>query len=285
MFVTIDELAFHVTRTDAGTGEPLVLLHGFTGSTASWSPIVERIGREHDMLAIDLIGHGASAAPIDIDRYAFDAALNDLAAITGHLGMDRAIWFGYSLGGRLALGLALRYPNLVAKLILESATPGIADAAERAARRAADERLARRIEELGIEAFVSEWERLSLWESQRQLPASTRQRQRAIRLANSPVGLANSLRGMGQGAQPSLWNQLSDVRAPALVISGALDRKFTAIGERMRDALQDARHVVASNAGHAVHLEDPGFVAAHVVDFLANSNGAARAGQEKIAWT
>jgi 2-succinyl-6-hydroxy-2,4-cyclohexadiene-1-carboxylate synthase len=284
-FIEVDGLAFHVTRRGVGTGEPLVLLHGFTGSAASWSPIGERIGREHDTLAIDLIGHGASAAPIDIDRYAFDAALDDLAAIARHVGIDRANWLGYSMGGRLALGLALRHPSLVSRLILESAAPGIVDANERGARRAADERLARRIEELGIEAFVAEWERLPLWESQRQLPASTRQRQRAIRLANSPVGLANSLRGMGQGAQPSFWERLGDVRAPALVISGALDRKFTVIGERLRGAMGDARHAVAPEAGHAVHLEDPDFVAERVVKFLAQSESAARTGQEKIAWT
>jgi 2-succinyl-6-hydroxy-2,4-cyclohexadiene-1-carboxylate synthase len=285
-FIAVDGLAFHVTRRGVGAGEPLVLLHGFTGSASSWLPVVDLIGEGQDILSIDLIGHGASAAPEERARYVFDAALADLAAITGHFGIDRANWFGYSMGGRLALGLALRYPNLVAKLILESATPGIADPAERAARRAADERLARRIEELGIEAFVDEWERLPLWESQRHLPAPTRQRQRAIRLANSPIGLANSLRDMGQGAQPSFWDRLGDVQAPALLITGALDHKFTVIGERMRAALHDSRHVVARKAGHAVHLEDPEFVAARVVDFLAQGDGAAvRIGQEKIAWT
>jgi 2-succinyl-6-hydroxy-2,4-cyclohexadiene-1-carboxylate synthase len=285
-FVGVNGLAFHVIRRGGGVSEPLVLLHGFTGSAASWHPLLDRLGEGIDSLTIDVIGHGKSSAPEEIAPYRFETALNDLAAVTARLGITRAAWLGYSLGGRLALGLTLRHPNLVSRLILESATPGVADPADRAARRAADERLARHIEEAGVAVFVAEWERLPLWESQRGLPASVLTAQRAIRLANVPIGLANSLRGMGQGAQPSLWDRLGDVRAPVLIVTGDLDRKFTAIGERMRAALPNAQQVLAPDAGHAVHLEAPDFLATQVVDFLAESDVvASRAGQEKIAWT
>ena len=124
---------FHVEV--AGSGEPLVLLHGFTGSAESWTTTADLLAASFRTLAIDLIGHGGSDAPLDVARYGFDRALGDLAEIAAQLGFGSASWLGYSMGGRLALALALRFPERVTRLILESTSPGIADPAERALRR------------------------------------------------------------------------------------------------------------------------------------------------------
>jgi 2-succinyl-6-hydroxy-2,4-cyclohexadiene-1-carboxylate synthase len=166
--VRANGIDFHVE--DHGNGPPLVLLHGFTGSAASWSPVSRDLANVHRVIAIDLIGHGGSSAPVDPSRYAFEQALDDLAEVTDRLGIARASWLGYSLGGRLALGMALDYPDRVSSLMLVSATAGIHDEHERQQRTEADEVMARRIEEAGIEAFVDEWQRLPIWESQRTLP-------------------------------------------------------------------------------------------------------------------
>ena len=279
--IQVNGLDLHVERR--GLGEPIVLLHGFTGSAVSWQRVIDRIGQEHQTIAVDLIGHGASAAPRDATRYAFNAALDNLADLAGHLGIHHATWLGYSMGGRLALGLALKHPRLVSLLILESATPGIADETERRSRGKSDKALADRIETFGIETFVTEWERLPLWQSQRGLPEPVLNRQRGIRLANSPVGLANSLRGMGQGVQPSLWNQLGEIAAPTLVIAGELDHKYAELAAKMQIAIPKATLVVAPSAGHAVHLEQPDFFVERVVQFLAAGNPTVR--EEAISWT
>src|SRR3712207_3347755 len=147
---------FHLL--DRGNGPPLILLHGFTGSSASWAHVIDDLTKGHRVIAIDLIGHGRSAAPRDPSRYAVESALDDLAEVVRQLGLERAHWLGYSMGGRLALGLALRHPSLVSSLTLESATAGIPHDDERDQRSVADENLARRIEDLGVEAFVKEWE-------------------------------------------------------------------------------------------------------------------------------
>jgi 2-succinyl-6-hydroxy-2,4-cyclohexadiene-1-carboxylate synthase len=265
--VEANGLAFHVA--ERGAGEPLVLLHGFTGSSASWWPVADRLAECHRVLAIDLIGHGQSSAPGDPSRYSFELALDDLSAVARHLQIAPATWLGYSMGGRLALGLTLRDRQLVSALILESASPGIADAAERARRHDDDEAMALEIEQHGVEAFVAAWERRPLWNSQSSLASTARARQRAIRLRNRPAGLANSLRGMGQGAQPSLWSSLSEITAPTLIIAGALDAKFAAIAPRMADAMPSARVALAPEAGHAVHLEAPAFFSEQAMSFLA----------------
>jgi 2-succinyl-6-hydroxy-2,4-cyclohexadiene-1-carboxylate synthase len=251
----VNGIDFHVE--DHGNGTPLVLLHGFTGSTASWSTVSRDLAKRHRVVAIDVIGHGASAAPVDPSRYEFEQALHDLAGVTAQLGIARAAWLGYSMGGRLALGMAVDHPERVSSLVLESATAGIHNEKERLQRAEADQELARRIENVGIERFVDEWERLPIWENQRTLPVEILQFQRDIRLRNRAVGLANSLRGMGQGAQPSYWERLSEIDVPVLLMAGALDRKFAGIAGQMGVRIAGAELSVVPDAGHAVHLESP----------------------------
>jgi 2-succinyl-6-hydroxy-2,4-cyclohexadiene-1-carboxylate synthase len=270
---------------DRGNGPPLVLLHGFTGSAASWSPVSCDLASSHRVIAIDIIGHGASSAPVDRSRYTFQQALQDLAEVTAQLGITRASWLGYSMGGRLALGMALDYPDLVSSLILVSATAGIHDEHERHQRTEADQAIARRIEATGVEAFVDEWERLPIWESQRTLPDEVSRAQRDIRLGNRAVGLANSLRGMGQGVQPSYWDRLGEIEAPVLLMVGALDRKYVGIAGQMGVRIVDATLSVVPGAGHAVHLERPHEFVDDVRTFLARyERSDTIRGQERLEW-
>jgi 2-succinyl-6-hydroxy-2,4-cyclohexadiene-1-carboxylate synthase len=278
--VQVNGIDFRILRQ--GSGEPLVLLHGFTGGADSWLPIAGELARDYRVHAIDLIGHGGSAVPEDGTRYAYKQAVDDLPAVLTALGIDRAAWLGYSLGGRLALGVAFAHPECVSALILESATAGIRDEDERASRRISDEALANRIEQHGIEAFVAQWEALPMWVSQQSLAPAVLAAQRAQRLASNPLGLANSLRGMGQGAQPSLWDRLGDVRAPTLLIAGALDTKFAGIAAEMSQSIPDATLALVPRAGHAVHLESPACFCEIVRAFLARRRAADTARQEVV---
>jgi 2-succinyl-6-hydroxy-2,4-cyclohexadiene-1-carboxylate synthase len=282
--VRANGIDFHVE--EHGNGTPLVLLHGFTGSAASWSSLSRDLARLHRVIAIDIIGHGASSAPADPSRYESEQALRDLAEVTAQLGIDRAAWLGYSMGGRLALGMALDHPDRVSALILESATAGIQDEHERQLRAEADLTLARRIEDIGVEAFVDEWEQLPIWDSQRTLPVEVLLLQRDIRLRNRAVGLANSLRGMGQGAQPSYWDRLSEIDIPVLLMAGALDRKFLGIAGQMGIRIADATLSVIPEAGHAVNLERPSEFFEDVYEFLArNERPNPIRSRERVEWT
>jgi 2-succinyl-6-hydroxy-2,4-cyclohexadiene-1-carboxylate synthase len=251
-----------------GTGPAVLLLHGFTGSMRTWDALAAELSGTHTTIAVDLPGHGASGAPDDPRRYALPRLADDLARLLDALEVQRAALLGYSMGGRAALHTALRHPERVSALVLESASPGIADEAERTQRVVADEVLAGLIERDGVEAFVARWEALPLWESQRALPAAVRESLRAHRLANDAAGLANSLRGAGAGAEPSVAARLGEIAVPALLVAGALDTKYVAIGEAMARAIPDARLEVVREAGHAVHLERPAELAALVQGFL-----------------
>jgi 2-succinyl-6-hydroxy-2,4-cyclohexadiene-1-carboxylate synthase len=254
-----------------GQGVPLLLLHGFTGSVQNWAGLQRALAAEARTIAVDLPGHGESSAPVEVARYEMAAVAADLCALLDHLEIRTAHLLGYSMGGRLALYLVLRHPGRWRSLILESASPGLATAAEREARVRQDETLAAFIEAEGIAAFVARWEALPLFASQKRLPQDVQQRHRAGRLANRAQGLAGSLRGMGTGTQPSLWAELSGLALPALLIAGAEDEKFAGIGRRMVARLPQAKLVLVSDAGHTVHLERPQAYADLVREWLADA--------------
>ncbi len=250
-----------------GSGPPLVLLHGFTGSAMSWGPLAEMLAARNTVLAVDIVGHGASGKPDDLAPYAIDRAARDAVAAMLALGFRRASWLGYSMGGRLALYVAATLPTAVDRLVLIGASPGLADPGEREARRADDEALADRIETEGVPAFVDYWESLPLFETQARLPAGMRLAIRRGRLANDARGLANSLRGMGTGAQPPLHDQLDEVETPSLLLAGAKDAKFAAIVREMA-AMPNARAHLVPEAGHAAHIEKPAYCARTITAFL-----------------
>jgi 2-succinyl-6-hydroxy-2,4-cyclohexadiene-1-carboxylate synthase len=176
---------------------------------------------------------------------------------------------GYSMGGRIALHFAAAYPERVRGLVLESASPGLATEAERAARRAADEALAAGLRRDGIVAFVDRWEAQPLFASRARLDPAVRARQRELRLLNDPASLGASLAGLGTGALPSLWDRLAQIETPTLLLVGALDEKYVEIGRRMKAAMPNARLVAVAGAGHTVHLERPGEWLAAVTEFLS----------------
>ena len=175
------------------------------------------------------------------------------------------------MGGRVALHFAAAHPSKVRRLILESASPGLATESERLGRQVNDEVLACEIESHGVDEFVRRWEGLPLFESQLQLPDPKRAERRAQRLRNTEAGLANALRGLGTGALPSLWDSLPAIQTRTLIIVGELDSKFIAIGEQMATALPQAQLVIVPGAGHTVHLERPGCWVEAVDAFISSA--------------
>lgn len=265
----------------SGSGPGLLLLHGFTGDVSTWDPFILRPSKEgpgnafdgFTAIRVDVIGHGGTDSPDDPERYTMAHAVEDLVAILDHLGMEKVALLGYSMGGRLALHLTLAAPERFWALVFESASPGIRNEEERASRRTADNLLADSIGTGGIEAFVDRWQAQALFASQLNLPDEVRARQRTRRLAQSPVGLANSLRGMGAGRQDYLLPRLHELTAPALLIAGALDERYAAITAVMAAEIAGAQAHIIENAGHAAHLEQPAEFGRIVAAFLHNITG------------
>ena len=249
----------HIIEGSPHPGAPVervVLVHGFTQTSGAWGAVAERMGGRRQVVRVDLPGHGGSGGV----RVGFAEA----ASLVGAAGGVGA-YVGYSLGGRLCLRLALDRPDLVRALVLVGASPGVADPAARAERRAADEALAEGIERDGVEAFLDRWLAGPLFAT---LPAELAGR--ADRLANTPQGLAYALRRLGAGAQEPLWDRLAGLGPPALLVAGALDAKFAAIAREMTTAIGPAARVaLVPGAGHAAHLERPAEVATLVEEFLA----------------
>ncbi|MCL4869991.1 MAG: 2-succinyl-6-hydroxy-2,4-cyclohexadiene-1-carboxylate synthase [Anaerolineae bacterium] len=254
-YTHLHHISYHYQRH--GTGETVLLLHGFTGRGRTWDKLLERISGPYQWLTVDLLGHGLTDSPLDPTRYEMRFAAADLAALILDLATPPIHLLGYSMGGRLALYLAIHYPHLFHSLTLESSSPGLATAEERQARQAADEQLAQKLEREGVDAFMRYWQQLPLFASQNQLPEPVRVQLTQQRRQNSAWGLANSLRGMGTGRQPSLWDQLPGLNLPVRLLAGALDHKFVIIARQMAARLPQAELIIVPQAGHTIHLEQP----------------------------
>ena len=241
-----------------GVGRRVVLLHGFTQTGRSWTTLVDDLARDHEVVTIDTPGHGGSQA-MRVDL----AGAADLVAEIG----QRASYVGYSMGGRLALHVAGAHPHLVERLVLLSATAGIDDEGERAARRASDDALAATIERDGVEAFLDRWLAQPMFAALAPDHAA-----RNDRLRNTAAGLASSLRLAGTGAQEPLWLRLNELTMPVDVVAGGRDAKFVALGRRLAATIgSNATFETIDDAGHAAHLEQPAAFAALVRRALAQS--------------
>ena len=222
----------------------IVLVHGFTQTMRSWDRLAALLSETFQVVRIDLPGHGGSGD--------LDLSFEETAEALGEAG-GAATYVGYSLGGRLCLRLALDRPDLVQSLVLVGASPGLADAGERAARREADEAVAADIERMGTAAFLDLWLAQPMFATLNPQPDDLE-----ARLANSPAGLARALRRLGTGVQEPLWDRLGELKMPVLFVTGEEDSKFSRLAEEMAGAIGvNAQAVALAGAGHAAHLERP----------------------------
>lgn len=241
--------AWVVGRVHAGAAPRVVLVHGFTQTGRSWDRLAGALSVRREVSCVDLPGHGLSAG-----RQV--GALTEAADLLGRTG-GRAPYVGYSLGGRTCLQLALDRPELVERLVLVGTSAGIEDVDERRRRRLADEALADELEGAGpegLEPFLDRWLAGPLFAhltaEQADLPA---------RRANTPAGLAASLRSCGAGAMAPLWDRLTTLSMPVLVVAGEHDERYARLAERLAGAIgKNATVALVPGAGHAVPFEAPG---------------------------
>ena len=241
----------------------MAALHGFSLTGEQFAPVA---GSSVQLHAPDLPGHGRS-----------DVGSVDVATTVSVLGhwirtFDEPIpLLGYSQGGRIALLVALEYPDLVDRLLLISTSPGISDHADREARRISDGELADRIELIGLDAFLDEWLENPATATSH-LDDGLRSADRAIRSETSPSGLAAALRGFGQGSQPFVGGRLSELEMPVLTISGARDDKYTLLAAEIAASAPKGHHISIPSSGHNVILEAPAALTAAVEQFCGVGN-------------
>jgi len=235
--------------------ESVVLLHGFSGTYRAWDAVVACLSPErYSALALDLPGHGELA---DVTRpITFEGCVSSVLERSP----ERFVLVGHSMGGRIALHLALAAPERVARLVLIGANPGIEDETERERRRESDLLLADRLEKGPFEDFIERWRTQPLFADE---PDHVGALARADQRRNRPHALAAVLRGLGTGEMAPLWNRLSEIELPVTVLAGDRDEKFRAIGQRMVARLPDARLRVVPG-GHGVLFESPADVAAAI---------------------
>lgn len=215
----------------------IVFVPGFTQPASSWDRV--RAGLAGDHVALDV--------PDGLDFTATAHAIGDAGG--------RAIYVAYSMGGRLALRLAVDRPDLVAGLALLSASPGIADDAARAARRRSDDALACDVERDGVDTFLSRWLAQPMFSMLDADDADIAAR----RTSNTVDRLTHQLRVLGQGAQEPLWSRLHELTMPVEVAAGALDAKYARLAREMAASIgTNARVDIVAGLGHALHLQDPG---------------------------
>ena len=231
--------------------ESVVLLHGFGGTRRTWDGVAAEICPQRYLpVAIDLPGHGEAAAasrPIT-----FDACTEHVLARSP----ERFTLCGYSLGGRVALHVALAARERVRRLLLLSTSGGIEDGVERAKRRASDRRLVAELERLPLEQFIARWNRQALFA--RDPPAVGGLAREQMR-HNRADALAAVLAGIGSGEMQPLWGRLGELTMPVTVIAGDRDHRYQGLARRMVELLPHAELAVIAG-GHRLPLENPGGV-------------------------
>ncbi|WP_395319821.1 2-succinyl-6-hydroxy-2,4-cyclohexadiene-1-carboxylate synthase [Fructilactobacillus frigidiflavus] len=236
----------------SGQGNPTwVFLHGFLGSKADFTKIVPRGTK----IYITAYGFAENDATLPAHHFSTDHQVQDLAALFASLQVSSINLVGYSMGARLALAFAIQHPQLVHHLWLESGTAGIINPDARKQRQLADQTRATQIEQQGLVSFVNHWETLPLFNSQQHVSKSQQQFMHQQRINHNPINMANSLRYFGTGTMPNCWNQLSQLKIPITLITGAQDLKFTKLNQKMKALLPNADHVLVADAGHNVHFE------------------------------
>jgi 2-succinyl-6-hydroxy-2,4-cyclohexadiene-1-carboxylate synthase len=238
----------------------LLLLHGFMGNGADFYSAISNLSQYFYCICVDLPGHGQT--PIDNHNYVSTA--EQILAIAP----DNCYLLGYSLGGRLALYLALHYPDRWQKVILESASFGLATAPMRQERQRQDSAIARKLRQsdLDFTAFIHDWYQQPVFTGIADHPNFSELI--VSRSNNNPLALARSLETMGLGQQPYLGELLPTNKISLLLLAGEQDPKFVEIGYQITQSCPHSEIIVVPNCSHNVHFQQLDLWLKAVLEFL-----------------
>ena len=240
------------------------------GLGSDWKEIVSQLESSYYCIMPDLPGHGESGTSMIESSFGWNEAVDTIIGLFDHLKLPEVNLVGYSMGGRLALATALKIPSRIAVLVLESTNPGIENEFERKARQAADDEEARELEKVGVERFLDEWYSTPMWESLRRFPDKM-ERLRRSRRVHQVRALSRALRELSVARQTPVWDKLQELPMRVLLVSGALDHKYSRITHRMSELIRHSRWKEIGDAGHNTHLERPEAFVRALTSFLKES--------------
>ena len=248
----------------SGSGESILLAHGFGGSARNFRPQLRALRGRYRTILYDARGHARSGAPESAVDYTPDCFVSDLGRVLDGAGAERAVVGGLSMGAGVALRFALAHPRRVQGLVLAS-FPGSARAGAGIAARAAG--FARALDEEGLLAAGERF----VWGEGSGLSPGDAARVRQGFLEHRPHALAHVLRELVavQPAVEELAPRLRGLDLPALIVAGEADATSVATGRELAAALPRARLVLVAGAGHVVNLERPEAFNAALLAFLA----------------
>ncbi|MEM1369815.1 MAG: 2-succinyl-6-hydroxy-2,4-cyclohexadiene-1-carboxylate synthase [Cyanobacteria bacterium P01_H01_bin.15] len=267
--VVHNQYEFHVQTYGKQTHPPLVFLHGFMGSGQDFTDAIANLVGKYFCVTVDLPGHGLTKVWGDETAYRMENTGAALIGLLQTLNLEKCNLVGYSMGGRLALYLALIFPDYFNRVCLESASPGLQTAEQRDRRVQHDLELAKKLETQGFETFVHQWYAQPLFASARQHSSFAQMISR--RLGNNPLNLAMSLRNLGTGVQPNLWQKLSRLALPMLLLTGERDLKFVTLNRQMSAHSGQMRLETAPKCGHNIHLENVALFVQKLNRFLSSN--------------
>jgi len=261
---------FHYYFTGNPQKNTILFLHGFMGNSHEFDETIKLLSDDYYCLTIDLPGHGKTQVFGGDECYPMANTAQALINLLDKLKIVECFLVGYSMGGRLALYLNLHFPKRFPKVILESASPGLLTEAERLQRVKSDEQIARKLTRCVVEsdfkAFLLNWYNQPIFGYIKNHPEFEGMIEN--RLHNNPLELAKSLRFMGTGCQPGLWEKLKENINPLLLLAGEYDDKFIVVNKKMVDVCGFACLKVISNSGHNIHFENPLAFVQNVRKFL-----------------
>lgn len=264
---------FHSTIQGDRRLPPVLFLHGFLGSNADFNGVIASLSEQFCCLAVDLPGHGNTIVTGAVEQYTMSQTAQAVIDWLDRLALPHCYLVGYSMGGRLALYLAIHFATRFPSVVLESASPGLKTDRERQARLQQDWALADQIE-ADFASFLSYWYQQPLFHSLRPSPAFADLIAR--RSHNSPAELAKALRYNSTGNQPSLWHLLPHHTQPLLLLVGEDDRKFVALNQAMQQSCPISQLQIIPDCGHVPHLEQPDCFIQQVSAFFSNQSGVTR---------
>ncbi|MBN3923445.1 2-succinyl-6-hydroxy-2,4-cyclohexadiene-1-carboxylate synthase [Nostoc sp. NMS4] len=252
----------------------IVFLHGFMGNINEFDEAIKFLAEDFSYLILDLPGHGKTKVVGDDEYYGMEPTAQAIINLLDELKIDKCHLMGYSMGARLGLYLTLNFPERFIKVVLESASPGLATEAERLERVRRDAQIARKLSRSIIQTdfatFLSNWYNQPIFGDIKNHPEYDRMVE--SRLQNNPQELDKSLRFMGTGCQPSLWEKLQYNTIPMLLLVGEFDKKFISINIEMARICEFAQIKIISNAGHNIHFENTLAFVENIKDFLSAAN-------------
>ena len=253
---------------------PVILfLHGFMGDRYEFAEVIAVLSKHFYCVAIDLLGHGETRAIGAIapdSDYTMASTANLVIKFLDALHLKPCHLVAYSMGGRLALYLAIFYKEYFHKVAIESASAGLATASARLSRQKQDHQLATKLENSNLEQFLEDWYQQSIFGNLRSHPKFSQMLTQ--RLNNSPSELAKSLRNLGLGMQRSLWDKLGEVDISLLLLVGELDQKFIQINQLIAQQARFSKLEIIPDCGHNTHFEKPELFAQKIFDFLSKSH-------------